>query len=851
MQQPLFGRQALLETLDRLVEHSSIVHVFGLPGIGKTRVLQAWARRRLDRALYVNAHGVTHARGCFEAAARLFELEASVLESEDALREGVAGELGSWVDGVLLCDGCASDVLASSWWTTLRAHVPSLRIVFATRTRATTSPGVALQVPPLPDEDARAMYHHGLSLRQGSSEPVQGALLELLSGWPALIEHVAARSIAWETGRLIEELGRGVSLWPLELQEALASAWETLDAPLPTWLRGLCDLPGTFALEQVERYIDAAMAWTHLESLHQAGWLARAEKGRYHLPEALRVFLRARGEGPRRELRACVAQHAQRIYRGFLSLDSGVARAHLVEDAPVFRAFLEGSAATPASGWAALALSLEVSVNPRREGLRDVRRHLAHALHQASAQQTPELYGHLMLQSLLSHAFGELAEPLAFDVDDVLEHANKHQLRGLCALALDMRAGGHAANHRDDQARQDHLASIALARQEGDAYVLARALRRAGWFFSVVNEQTRGREMLRESLSLHRRDRDSERADIVQLLLAKNLGSQGFYHEALEHAHEVSARASGERVRLQVLLIHTELLLHMEAYSEALEQMKALLALLEQTTRWFDVAGWWEIRASVYARLLEWPQAQESLLKALLVFEKQDDAFAQRRVLTNLAATYVVQDQAGVARQYLRRSLDLDDDELSPMLGLLHRLLGALLGDGSWDAVLAASKEYAPMLRLFQAEDASEFEACWSVAAAWARQRTLHSSVRWMAGLAQWSLSRRAPGHTRPHASYEDGVVSWHPSGERLDLTTRGAMRRILEALVALHAREPDAQLSVWDAFEAGWPGEEIQAEHMSHRVRVAVNRLRGLGLRQHIVTGELGYRWDPGERPG
>ena len=86
------------------------------------------------------------------------------------------------------------------------------------------------------------------------------------------------------------------------------------------------------------------------------------------------------------------------------------------------------------------------------------------------------------------------------------------------------------------------------------------------------------------------------------------------------------------------------------------------------------------------------------------------------------------------------------------------------------------------------------------------------------------------------------------PDGEEVDLSRRGAMRRILDALVEqrVGAGEP---LSTETLFELGWPGQAIRGDSAAHRVRVAVSSLRTTGLGDLIVKEEDGYRI-PGEVP-
>src|SRR5262249_53860438 len=79
------------------------------------------------------------------------------------------------------------------------------------------------------------------------------------------------------------------------------------------------------------------------------------------------------------------------------------------------------------------------------------------------------------------------------------------------------------------------------------------------------------------------------------------------------------------------------------------------------------------------------------------------------------------------------------------------------------------------------------------------------------------------------------------PEGRALDLSRRGALRRVLLALVDAHTVTPDRALTQDVLLAHGWPGERVLAEAASNRVRVAIATLRSLGLGKAIVTRDDG----------
>jgi hypothetical protein len=71
-------------------------------------------------------------------------------------------------------------------------------------------------------------------------------------------------------------------------------------------------------------------------------------------------------------------------------------------------------------------------------------------------------------------------------------------------------------------------------------------------------------------------------------------------------------------------------------------------------------------------------------------------------------------------------------------------------------------------------------------------------------------------------------------------------MPRLLLALVHARLEQPGRPLRVTELLEAGWPGERMIEEAARNRLRVMVNRLRDLGLRDVLRAEGHGYVLDP-----
>ena len=84
------------------------------------------------------------------------------------------------------------------------------------------------------------------------------------------------------------------------------------------------------------------------------------------------------------------------------------------------------------------------------------------------------------------------------------------------------------------------------------------------------------------------------------------------------------------------------------------------------------------------------------------------------------------------------------------------------------------------------------------------------------------------------------------PGGQALDLTRRGSLRRVLEALVTRRIESPGVAWSANALLEAGWPGDRVQHEPGMMRVYSVIRRLRALGLGDALLTRDDGYLIDP-----
>lgn len=84
------------------------------------------------------------------------------------------------------------------------------------------------------------------------------------------------------------------------------------------------------------------------------------------------------------------------------------------------------------------------------------------------------------------------------------------------------------------------------------------------------------------------------------------------------------------------------------------------------------------------------------------------------------------------------------------------------------------------------------------------------------------------------------------PDGERVDLSRRGRIRRLLNAFVEQHQENPGQPLTVYELVEAGWPDQVVDPESGANRVYVTISQMRKMGLRDILLNTDDGYMLDP-----
>src|SRR5262249_44702052 len=93
-----------------------------------------------------------------------------------------------------------------------------------------------------------------------------------------------------------------------------------------------------------------------------------------------------------------------------------------------------------------------------------------------------------------------------------------------------------------------------------------------------------------------------------------------------------------------------------------------------------------------------------------------------------------------------------------------------------------------------------------------------------------------------------DGRSFRAPGRHHVSLARRGALHRLLRALVKQRTKAPDVAIAPNLLVEVGWPNQKMHLESGLNRVRVAMSTLRKMGLRTLLLNRDDGYLLDPRE---
>ncbi|MFE9429213.1 helix-turn-helix domain-containing protein [Kitasatospora sp. NPDC006697] len=249
----LVGRQRETDSLTGLLVSSGhrLVKVVGLPGVGKTRLIQKVASdlHRSGRLPVIYLDRDAPASGAPQEAARgLVARISGLLKCEPAL-EAVTDAIAA-NDALLVVDGADLDEDGELALRLLVRRCPGLRVLYETRETPLTSSDTVFSVPPLAVPDRAPQEARAKALAEFPSVQFMVArcaqlypeigfaqslaaiadICRHLDGIPSALESAASWLLVYEPAQLLDVAARS----PLMLTSSSAS---TGDSSLTAWLR--------------------------------------------------------------------------------------------------------------------------------------------------------------------------------------------------------------------------------------------------------------------------------------------------------------------------------------------------------------------------------------------------------------------------------------------------------------------------------------------------------------------------------------------------------------------------------------------------------------------------------------
>ena len=355
---PIFGRAAELGALAEAVRVPGVTALYGLPGIGKTRMLEELVLRTAASgtdAWLVDLHGcIDEAEACARIAVAL-----GLPGADSAALASLGHAIAARGPTLLVLDSVgaalASVRAAVAAWC---AEAPALHLVFVGRSRVGMHGASQVEVGPLAIADARALF---LSVARaavpGFVAPVADvdALVRALDALPLALVLAAPRVRMVRVDELRRRLDARFSMLrrqdatgSVSLAAALDEAWAPLTPEERAAVVALTVFEGTFPLEWAESLLaagdPASDPFDVLQRLIDHG-IVRREHGRLVLPALVRTYARSHGAPSEAahgvHLALCAALATPAMCESIRSKGLGSVSADVVEALGNFRVAVE------------------------------------------------------------------------------------------------------------------------------------------------------------------------------------------------------------------------------------------------------------------------------------------------------------------------------------------------------------------------------------------------------------------------------------------------------------------------------------------------------------------------------
>jgi tetratricopeptide (TPR) repeat protein len=661
------------------------------------------------------------------------------------------------------------------------------RFVVTSRERLDLEAEDVLEVCPLDEDAAIALFE---SLVEGSVAREDAAtIVRRFDRIPLAIGLAASRTGVVSTRELASRLERGQRV-DVGMGAAIRESIDlSSDAERET-LFACAIFESSFTVGAVESVLSDPHAVERLCALHRKHllWSEQSEltaEARLHLFDAVRELAR---QHPREGLREAHAQHYLRRAREALEHRE---RLELVDDlADLMTAHRWFASTDPAS-----AAQIVLAIDPL----------------------------------LLRNGPVESHLPLLTSGIECAERAGDRELTARLLLARSR------ASSAVDAAWRDCRAAWRCARDAGHVALQAEALHRFGWLERHREQMASAHRFLSLARVRFREAGDvAGESSVIDMLglLAHDGGELAAARDRYEDALALQ-RATEARHLESTTLSHLALVAHeSDRHEEAAAHYEASLELtraLGDRRREVYLLGLISLHC---CQTGDWASARRCMTGAKAIDARLGDERTRALLAAAEGTLDAIQDRIVEAKAAFARA----------------RLASHRAGDTTRLAVEVLEGTLFVALARRARSEGRDPEAKQHFAAARAvldqSRRAKRLEIRLAAHVLASSLARsETRACLRVTADASSFALAPHPLRS---IARRRALRGMLRALVDAHAASPGRGVDLQALFAAGWPGEKIAPSSAARRVYVGVGTLRDLGLREVLITDELGYLLDP-----